>query len=183
MCAGLFTFFSFYLLQKVGSCSGLAGSFAGPGAGGVLGSGVSLGSATADKIAQNYLLNTAMSYAKSGNLEQALESAAFSTASGVGGSWLADATQGQLGDIVSKALGGAASGGLNSLFSKGSPIAGSLYGAMSGGLHGFLNSTDMQNKTSNQQANDRNLNLARNVTGLAKIMLRNKDGSTKTTRR
>ena len=51
-------------------------------------------------------------------------------------------TREQFGDSIAKMAGGAASGGLNSLFNKNSPISGSLYGGMSGGLHGFLNSTN-----------------------------------------
>lgn len=130
------------------------------------------------RAATNFGLGALGNFSKGMDARSALASALFSTAGGA----LANATKGTLGEIGSKMLGGAASGGISSLYGKNSPIAGSLYGAMSGGLHGFLNSTDMQNKTFNQQANDRNLNLAKNVTGLAKIMLRNKDGSTKTTR-
>lgn len=134
------------------------------------------------RAATNFGLGALGNFSKGMDAKSALASALFSTAGGEAGGALANATKGTLGEIGSKMLGGAASGGISSLYGKNSPIAGSLYGAMSGGLHGFLNSTDMQNKTFNQQANDRNLNLARNVTGLAKIMLRNKDGSTKTTR-
>lgn len=134
------------------------------------------------RAATNFGLGALGNFSKGMDAKSALASALFSTAGGEAGGALANATKGTLGEIGSKMLGGAASGGISSLYGKNSPIAGSLYGAMSGGLHGFLNSTDMQNKTFNQQANDRNLNLAKNVTGLAKIMLRNKDGSTKTTR-
>lgn len=134
------------------------------------------------RAATNFGLGALGNFSKGMDAKSALASALFSTAGGEAGGALANATRGTLGEIGSKMLGGAASGGISSLYGKNSPIAGSLYGAMSGGLHGFLNSTDMQNKTFNQQANDRNLNLAKNVTGLAKIMLRNNDGSTKTTR-
>ena len=138
----------------------------------VLGSGVDLGSTTANTAAGNFLVNSGANYARTGDLENSLKAAAFSTASGAAGNWLGNATQGQLGEIASKALGGAASGGLNSLFSHNSPINGSLFGAMSGGLHGFLNSTDKQNNTFNKERDIQNRRQAQNLTKLAKLFVK-----------
>ena len=138
----------------------------------VLGSGVDLGSTTANTAAGNFLVNSGANYARTGDLENSLKAAAFSTASGAAGNWLGNATQGQLGEIASKALGGAASGGLNSLFSHNSPINGSLFGAMSGGLHGFLNSTDRQNNTFNKERDIQNRRQAQNLTKLAKLFVK-----------
>lgn len=155
----------------VGSSGAAANSMSGS-AGGVFGSGVSLGSTAANQAAQGMLMNAGSNYARTGDLENALKAAAFSTASGAAGNWLGNATQGQLGEIGSKALGGAASGGLNSLFSGNSPVNGSLFGAMSGGLHGFLNSTDRSNKTYNQKQNIDNKNIAQTATNLAKLFVK-----------
>lgn len=66
---------------------------------------------------------------------------------GPAGSYVSDSLNPIFGDIASKSLGGAASGALASLFTKNSPIAGSLYGGMSGGLNAYLNSV---NKDSDQ---------------------------------
>lgn len=67
------------------------------------------------------------------------------------GGYISDAASPYIGNIASKALGGATSGSLASLFTKNSPIAGSLYGGMSGGLSAYLNSvnanSDPFNKT------------------------------------
>ena len=150
--------------------NGLA-SYAGSnvGSGGVMGTDVSLGSAAANSAANNMIINAGANYARTGDLENALKAAAFSTAAGSAGNWLGSATSGSLGEIASKALGGAASGGLNSLFSKNSPVAGSLFGAMSGGLHGFLNSTDRSNNTYNKQQDTKNRQTAQAATKLAKL--------------
>ena len=147
------------------------GSYAGSnvGSGGVMGTDVSLGSAAANSAANNMIINAGANYARTGDLENALKAAAFSTASGAAGNWLGSATAGNLGEIGSKALGGAASGGLNSLFTKNSPIAGSLFGAMSGGLHGFLNSTDRSNNTYSKQQDTKNRQTAQAATKLAKL--------------
>lgn len=80
-----------------------------------------------------------------GDMKSALSSAIFGSLSGAAGNYLSNATSGYLGDVGSKILGGAASGGLNSLFSKNSPVQGSLFGGMSGGLHGWLNSVNRAN--------------------------------------
>lgn len=150
--------------------NGLA-SYAGSnvGSGGVMGSDVSLGSAAANSAANNMIINAGANYARTGDLENALRSAAFSTASGAAGNWLGSATASSLGEIGSRALGGAASGGLNSLFTKNSPVEGSLFGAMSGGLHGFLNSTDRSNNTYNKQQDTKNRQTAQAATKLAKL--------------
>lgn len=150
--------------------NGLA-SYAGSnvGSGGVMGTGVSLGSAAANSAANNMIINAGANYARTGDLENALKAEAFSTASGAAGNWLGSATTSHLGEIGSKALGGAASGGLNSLFTKNSPIEGSLFGAMSGGLHGFLNSTDRSNNTYSKQQDTKNRQTAQAATKLAKL--------------
>lgn len=152
----------------VGSSGAAANSMAGS-SGGIFGSGVSLGSTAANQAAQAMLMNAGANYARTGDLENALKAAAFSTASGAAGNWLGNATASGLGEISSKALGGAASGGLNSLFTKNSPIEGSLFGAMSGGLHGFLNSTDRSNNTYNKQQDTKNRQTAQAATRLAKL--------------
>lgn len=57
------------------------------------------------------------------------------------GSSLGDVFKTQLGDMGSKMVGGAANMGIRSLFSQDKNSGGgSLYGGMSGGLHGYLNS-------------------------------------------
>lgn len=150
------------------------GSYAGAnvGSNGVMGTNMSLGSAAANSTANNMILNAGANYARTGDLETALKSAAFSTAAGSAGNWLGNATRSSLGEVGSKALGGAASGGLNSLFSKNSPVAGSLFGAMSGGLHGFLNSTDRSNNTYNREQDTKNRNTAQTATKLARLFTR-----------
>lgn len=150
------------------------GSYAGAnvGSNGVMGTDMSLGSAAANSAANNMILNAGANYARTGNLENALKAAAFSTAAGSAGNWLGNATSGSLGEVGSKALGGAASGGLNSLFTKNSPIEGSLFGAMSGGLHGFLNSTDRSNNTYSKQQDTKNRNTAQTATKLARLFTR-----------
>lgn len=155
------------LISGVGSYAG-----ANVGSGGVMGSDVSLGSAAANSAANNMIINAGANYARTGDLENALKAAAFSTAAGSAGNWLGNATSGYLGEVGSKALGGAASGGLNSLFSKNSPVAGSLFGAMSGGLHGFLNSTDRSNNTYNREQDTKNRNTAQTATKLARLFTR-----------
>lgn len=153
--------------------NGLA-SYAGSnvGSGGVMGTNASLGSAAANSAANNMIISAGANYARTGDLENALKAAAFSTVSGAAGNWLGSATAGDLGEIASKALGGAASGGLNSLFTKNSPIEGSLFGAMSGGLHGFLNSTDRSNNTYSKQQDTKNRQTAQAATKLAKLFTR-----------
>ena len=155
----------------LGNAIGGLASYAGSnvGSGGVMGTNASLGSAAANSAANNMIISAGANYARTGDLENALKAAAFSTASGAAGNWLGSATAGNLGEIGSKALGGAASGGLNSLFTKNSPIEGSLFGAMSGGLHGFLNSTDRSNNTYNKQQNTKNRQTAQAATKLAKL--------------
>lgn len=150
------------------------GSYAGAnvGSNGVMGTNVSLGSAAANSAANNMIINAGANYARTGDLENALKAAAFSTVSGAAGNWLGRASASNLGEIGSRALGGAASGGLNSLFTKNSPIEGSLFGAMSGGLHGFLNSTDRSNNTYNREQDRKNRNTAQNVTKLARLFTR-----------
>jgi hypothetical protein len=150
------------------------GSYAGANVGstGVMGTDMSLGSAAANSAANNMIINAGANYARTGNLENALKAAAFSTAAGSAGNWLGNATSGSLGELGSKALGGAASGGLNSLFSNNSPVAGSLFGAMSGGLHGFLNSTDRSNNTYNREQDTKNRNTAQTATKLARLFTR-----------
>lgn len=155
----------------VGSSGAAANSMAGS-SGGIFGSGVSLGSTAANQAAQSMIMNAGVNYARTGDLENALKAAAFSTAAGSAGNWLGSATSGSLGEVGSKALGGAASGGLNSLFSKNSPVAGSLFGAMSGGLHGFLNSTDRSNNTYNREQDTKNRNIAQTATKLARLFTR-----------
>jgi hypothetical protein len=153
----------------VGASGAAANSMAGS-AGGIFGSGVNLGSTAANQAFQNMALSAGKNYiTNGGNIGNALRSAAFSGAAGAAGNWLGDATRTPLGEIGSKALGGAASGGLNSLFAGNSPVNGSLYGAMSGGLHGFLNSTDRSNNTYNQKQNLDNRNIAQTTTNLAKL--------------
>ena len=113
--------------------------------------------------------------ANGGDMKSALSSAIFGSLSGAAGNYLSNATSGYLGDVGSKILGGAASGGLNSLFSKNSPVQGSLFGGISGGLHGWLNSVnrasdsltpkqDSQNKLKAQQLSQ----LFRKVAGRGK---------------
>lgn len=155
----------------VGSSGAAANSMAGS-SGGIFGSGVSLGSTAANQAAQSMIMNAGANYARTGDLENALKAAAFSTAAGSAGNWLGNTTRSSLGEIGSKALGGAASGGLNSLFSKNSPVAGSLFGAMSGGLHGFLNSTDRSNNTYNREQDTKNRNIAQTATKLARLFTR-----------
>ena len=155
----------------VGSSGAAANSMAGS-SGGIFGSGVSLGSTAANQAAQSMIMNAGANYARTGDLETALKAAAFSTAAGSAGNWLGNTTRSSLGEIGSKALGGAASGGLNSLFSKNSPVAGSLFGAMSGGLLGFLNSTDRSNNTYNREQDTNNRNTAQTATKLARLFTR-----------
>lgn len=145
-----------------------AATGAATGSTGIYGSGMSLGSVMADKAAQGFAANTLTgTLANGGNIEQALKSAAFSTASGAAGNWLSSAMTPQLGQIAGKALGGAASGGLNSLFSGGNAVQGSLFGGMSGGLHGFLNSTAKSNDSFNKDTDRKNYNLSQNMSKLA----------------
>lgn len=142
----------------------------GSGSTGIYGSGNSLGSVAADKAAQSFINSTAMNMVTNGgDIGNALKSAAFSTASGALGGAIGDRLSPQLGEIAGKALGGAASGGLNSLFTGNSPVRGSLYGAMSGGLHGFLNSTNRDSNTYSQKQDTSNRQTAQNVTKLAKL--------------
>ena len=70
------------------------------------------------------------------------------------GGYISDTTSPYIGNIASKALGGAASGSLASLFTKNSPIAGSLYGGMSGGLNAYLNSVNANSDPFNKIASN-----------------------------
>jgi hypothetical protein len=70
------------------------------------------------------------------------------------GGYLSDVASPYIGNIASKALGGAASGSLASLFTKNSPIAGSLYGGMSGGLNAYLNSVNANTDPFNKMASN-----------------------------
>lgn len=84
------------------------------------------------------------------------------------GGYISDVANPYIGNIASKALGGAASGTLASLFTKNSPIAGSLYGGMSGGLNAYLNSV-------NANSDPFNKTLANTISGLTrKKLFRNK---------
>ena len=58
------------------------------------------------------------------------------------------------------------------LFNKNNVVAGSLFGGMSGGLHGFLNSTDRQNNTFNNEQNTKNQQQAQNLTKLARMFVK-----------
>lgn len=101
-----------------------------------------------------------------GDLKSALTSAIFSAGSGAAGNYLADATSGLLGDVGSKILGGAASGGLNSLFSKNSPVQGSLFGGISGGLHGWLNSVNRASDSLTPKQDNENQRKAQQLSSL-----------------
>ena len=70
------------------------------------------------------------------------------------GGYISDVANPYIGNIASKALGGAASGTLASLFTKNNPIAGSLYGGMSGGLNAYLNSVNANSDTFNKMASN-----------------------------
>ena len=124
---------------------------------------------TAARMLSGFGTSAAGNLIRGQDAQSALASALFSTASGEAGNQLSNMLNLTLGEIGSKAMGGAASGGINSLFNKNSPVAGSLYGAMSGGLHGFLNSTDRSNNTFNEQRDYQNKRQAQNITKLAKI--------------
>lgn len=88
------------------------------------------------------------------------------------GGGLASGATYDLGDIVSKMSGGAASGAIDSLFSKNNPIEGSLYGAMSGGLHGFLNSTARDQNQLDVEKSKQNKQTTKAAMGLAKTLLK-----------
>lgn len=110
------------------------------------------------------------------------KSAQQSALSGIGsglGSYANTAIQGltsdYLGDAMSKVVGGAAGGGLNSLFNQNSPVQGSLFGAMSGGLHGFLNSSARDANTLTPEVNSSNKKTANDVTNLARLFTRNRN--------
>ena len=70
------------------------------------------------------------------------------------GGYISESLNPYVGDIASKSLGGAASGTLASLFTKNNPIAGSLYGGMSGGLNAYLNSVNANSDTFNKMASN-----------------------------
>lgn len=106
--------------------------------------------------------------------EGALYGGVGSALGGYLGGLAGDATS-QYGDIISKMSRGAAQGGIKSLFNKNSPIEGSLYGAMSGGLHGFLNSSARDSNTLNKETNASNKNTAREMTSLAKLFMKNRN--------
>lgn len=152
------------------AANGMGNTAAGAGGAstGIYGTGTSLGSLAADKAAQGFINGTVTNtLGNGGNVEAAMKAAAFSAASGSAGNYLAQSLQPAYGDIASKALGGAASGGLNSLFSGGNAVQGSLFGGMSGGLHGFLNSTAKSNDSFNKDTDKKNYNLSQNMSKLA----------------
>jgi len=122
------------------------------------------------RVISNFAVNALGNAARGGDAKSALASALFSTAGGEAGNYLSDATRNTLGDVGSKILGGAASGGLSSLYSKNSPVEGSLFGAMSGGLHGFLNSTSRDTNTLTPETNRSNQRTGANVSRLAKAL-------------
>lgn len=124
------------------------------------------------KMVGNFGVSAASNLMRGQGMDSALASALFSTASGKAGSELGKALSPTLGEIGSRAIGGAASGGLNSLFNKNNVVAGSLFGGMSGGLHGFLNSTDKQNNTFNKEQNIKNQQQAQNLTKLARMFVK-----------
>ena len=140
------------------------------------GAGMSPGVSRAVSNFATSALNNAV---RGGDPKTALASALFSTASGEAGKYLTDATKGALGDIGSKMVGGAASGGLNSLFSNNNAVAGSLFGGMSGGLYGFLNSTAAQSNTLDKPTDARNRQAAIQFSKLANLMYRRNNNGTK----
>ena len=126
------------------------------------------------KTASGFTTSALTNAARGGDIKSSLGAALFGAGSGAAGDALAKATEGTLGDIGSKMLGGAASGGISSLFNKNSPVAGSLYGAMSGGLHGFLNSTSKSGNQFNQKTDDDNRMKAQTLAKLFKSAIKNK---------
>lgn len=124
------------------------------------------------KMVGNFGVSAASNLMRGQDMNSALASSLFSTASGKAGSEIGKALSPTLGEIGSRAIGGAASGGLNSLFNKNNVVAGSLFGGMSGGLHGFLNSTDRQNKTFSKEQNIKNQQQAQNLTKLARMFVK-----------
>ncbi len=142
---------------------GSAGTF---GAGGVYGTGLNTGSSLVNSGIESFGKNLLTS---GGDVKKAALSSLFGGASSGANSFLSNYLTPQIGEIGAKMVGGAASGGLNSLFNKGSPIGGSLYGAMSGGLHGFLNSTSSSGNQLDRGLDTQNKGLAQNLTKLAQL--------------
>ncbi len=159
-----------YAPVQEGSTAATGGATSG---GGIFNSGIDLGKSSYNVAAQNMILSAAKNYAANGgDLKSAVLGAMAGGAGGMAGDTIAKATQGALGDFGSKMLGGAASGGLSSLFSGNNAVNGSLFGAMSGGLHGFLNSVDRNADTFNTDSNQQNKQTATNITKLAKLFAR-----------
>lgn len=129
-------------------------------------------SPTAARMMSGMGAGTLTNLARGQDAKSALAGALFSGISGEAGRGVSQLLGPQLGEIGSKIVGGAAGGGLNSLFNQNSPVQGSLYGAMSGGLHGFLNSTDKQNNTFNKERDIQNRRQAQNLTKLAKLFVK-----------
>ena len=129
-------------------------------------------SPTAARMMSGIGAGTLTNLARGQDAKSALAGALFSGISGEAGRGVSQLLGPQLGEIGSKIVGGAAGGGLNSLFNQNSPVQGSLYGAMSGGLHGFLNSTDKQNNTFNKERDIQNRRQAQNLTKLAKLFVK-----------
>lgn len=118
------------------------------------------------------LLSGAIHGLASGNgIEGVLRGAASGGVGSFAGDQIAGMTKAQFGDSISKMAGGAASGGLNSLFNKGDVINGSLFGGMSGGLHALLNSTS---QSLTPEDNKNNKGLARVASNLVQNQLRKK---------
>lgn len=151
----------------VGASGGLSNT-------GVAGTSLDLGSKAANAAANQFIMSTANNAIRGMPVGSALKSALFGAASQGAGGWLGDITTDQLGDVGSKILGGAASGGLNSLFNRDSPVKGSLFGGMSGGLHGYLNSVSKNSDTFNPAQDNKNKLAAENATKLAKLFNKRK---------
>lgn len=173
------------IMQGVQALNSLnSGDFAGAALGGLGAANVNPASAFTGKLTNlgmspdvakmvgNFGVSAASNLMRGQGMDSALASALFSTASGKAGSEIGKALNPVLGEIGSRALGGAASGGLNSLFNKNNVVAGSLFGGMSGGLHGFLNSTDRQNNTFSKEQNIKNQQQAQNLTKLARMFVK-----------
>lgn len=118
----------------LGSLGGLFGN------GGIGGTGIDLGSTLGNNLAESAIKNTLMN---GGDAKKGFLSSLMGAGSGFAGGELSKALSPEMGDIVSKMFGGAASGGIRSLFNSNSPIAGALMGASSGGLGALLNSTNL----------------------------------------
>lgn len=138
------------------------------GSGGIFGTGVDIGNVYANQLAENILKNAATG----GDIKKSTLGSLFGMASGTMGNQVSSMLSPQLGETVAKMMGGAASGGISSLYNKDSPIAGSLYGAMSGGLHGFLNSTARDQNMFSPLMDTNNRKNAQQITSLAKTLMK-----------